>query len=110
MNPIFPITDSKGGTLNVKNISRDGQYLYQLTSIHGDYAEVSYIKASNSWILPLSQRTLLNLSMILKRLANRFKNIYDSKYQPVTNIESTPEQDGILENAKKFAKDNAIQD
>lgn len=25
------------------------------------------------------------------------------------DIESTPEQDGILENAKKFAKDNAIQ-
>ena len=47
--------------------------------------------------------------MILKRLANRFKNIYDSKYQAVSNIKSTPEQDGILENAKKFAKDNAIQ-
>ena len=51
MNPIFSITDSKGGTLNVKNISRDGQHLYQLTSIHGDYAEVSYIRALNSWIL-----------------------------------------------------------
>ena len=49
MKPIFQITDSNGGTLNVRNISCDGYHRYQLTTIHGHYAEVGYIRELNTW-------------------------------------------------------------
>lgn len=54
MSPVFQIVDSKGNSLCVRNISRDGYHLYQLTSDQGHYAEISYRREDKTWILTFS--------------------------------------------------------
>lgn len=54
MSPVFQIVDSKENSLNVRNISKDGYHLYQLTSAQGHYAEIYYRREDKTWIITFS--------------------------------------------------------